>query len=335
MNDYPRDLFGYGQHPPHAHWPDEARIAVNFVVNVEEGGEHNILHGDSHSEFHLSETPTQPLMGARNLIIESFFEYGSRAGFWRLMRLFGERGVHFTAFAVGMAIERNPEAARAMLEAGHEIATHGYRWIDYKHIPPEIERDHILRSIAIHQTVLGTRPLGFYQGRCSVNSRRLCVEEGGFVYDADSYADDLPYWCLDYGRPHLVVPYTSDATDMKFQTTTGSFSCGDQFFAYLKDSFDCLYAEGETAPKMMSVALHTRIIGRPGRVQSLARFLDYVLSHDRVWVARRIDIARHWIATHPPPGVPASQSASAPAARPLRSARKPPRVARSSVRSHG
>ena len=338
IGSYPRDLVGYGAQPPDPRWPGGARVAVNFVINVEEGGEHCILHGDSHSESHLSETPTQPLMGQRNLIIESFFEYGSRAGFWRLMRLFAERRLHFTAFAIGMAIERTPDAARAMVEAGHEVATHGYRWIDYQHLPPEVEREHIRRTVAIHEAVLGERPLGFYQGRCSVNSRRLCVEEGGFLYDADSYADDLPYWCLDYGRPHLVVPYTSDANDMKFQTTTGSFSCGDQFFNYLKDSFDCLYAEGETAPKMMSVALHTRIIGRPGRVQSLARFLDYILSHDRVWVARRVDIARHWIAHHPPDAAAnetLSRSASTPAAR-----RRPPaapraRAARNSARSRG
>jgi allantoinase len=275
-------------------------------------------------------------LGARNLIIESFFEFGSRAGFWRIMRLFRERNLRFTAFAIGMAIERNQQAAKAMAEAGHEVATHGYRWIDYTHVPAEIEREHIRRTIEIHEEVLGERPLGFYQGRCSINSRRLCVEEGGFLYDADSYADDLPYWCMDYGRPHLIVPYTSDVTDMKFQTTTGSFSCGDQFFNYLKDSFDCLYAEGEFAPKMMSVALHTRIIGRPGRFQSLVRFLDYVLAHDRVWVARRIDIARHWISTHPPKATSEEPSGSErrPPAR-LRSAAQASRESRNSVGSHG
>jgi putative urate catabolism protein len=299
-NKYPRDLIGYGATPPDPKWPGNARIAVQFVLNVEEGGEHNILHGDRHSEYHLSETPTEPLMGSRNVIIESFYEYGSRAGFWRIMRLFKERELHFTAFVVGMALQRNQEAGRAMLAAGHEIATHGYRWIDYKHMPPDVEREHILTTIEIHKEILGERPLGFYQGRCSVNSRSLCVEEGGFLYDSDSYADDLPYWCLDYGRPHLIIPYTSDVTDMKFQTTTGSFSCGDQFFNYLKDSFDCLYAEGSTAPKMMSVAMHTRILGRPGRVQSLARFLDYIQGHDSVWIPRRIDIARHWIEHHSP-----------------------------------
>lgn len=240
-------------------------------------------------------------MGARNLIVESFYEYGSRAGFWRLMRLFQDRRLPFTAFAVGMALERNQEAARAMLEAGHEIATHGYRWIDYQHVPAEVERAHIEKSIEIHQRVLGERPLGFYHGRCSVNFRRLCVEGGGFRYDSDSYADDLPYWCEDHGRPHLIVPYTSDVTDMKFQTTTGSFSCGDQFFNYLKDTFDCLYQEGAASPKMMSVAMHSRILGRPGRIQSLARFIDYVLEHDKVWVPRRVDIARYWIEHHPAP----------------------------------
>jgi putative urate catabolism protein len=299
MSGYPRDLAGYGNTPPDPQWPGKARIAVQFVLNIEEGGEHSVLHGDAHSEYHLSETPAQPLMGMRNMIIESFYEYGSRVGFWRIMRLFADRGVHFTAFAVGMAIERNPSAARAMLAAGHEVATHGYRWVDYKFFSPEQELEHIRRTVTIHERLLGERPLGFYQGRCSENSRRLCVEEGGFLYDADSYADDLPYWTYDHGRPHLVVPYTSDTSDMKFQTTTGSFSTGNQFFEYLKDAFDCLYAEGSFAPKMMSVALHSRIIGRPGRFQSLQRFLDYVLGHEKVWIARRIDIARHWIALHP------------------------------------
>jgi peptidoglycan/xylan/chitin deacetylase (PgdA/CDA1 family) len=205
-----------------------------------------------------------------------------------------------TAFMIGMALERNPEAGLALVEHGHEVATHGYRWIDYKFLPAEVEREHILKTIDIHKRILGERPLGFYQGRCSVNSRRLCVEEGGFIYDADSYADDLPYWNNDYGRSHLVVPYTSDVTDMKFQTTTGSFSCGDQFFNYLKDTFDWFYREGEYVPRMMSVAMHSRIVGRPGRIQSLARFLDHIAGREKVWVARRIDIAQHWIKTHPP-----------------------------------
>jgi putative urate catabolism protein len=301
MEHYPRDLHGYGAVPPDPQWPGKAQIAVQFVLNTEEGGEHNVLHGDAHSEYHLSETPAEPLYGARNLIIESFYEYGSRAGIWRLLRLFEDRGLSFTAFAVGMALERNQDSARAMLEAGHEIATHGYRWIDYKHVPEEVEREHIHKTIEIHERILGERPLGFYQGRCSENSRRLCVEAGGFLYDSDSYADDLPYWSVDYDRPHLIVPYTSDVTDMKFQTNTGSFSCGDQFFNYLKDTFDCLYEEGAHSPKMMSVAMHSRILGRPGRIQSLARFIDYILEHDKVWVPRRIDIARHWIEHHPAP----------------------------------
>lgn len=302
MEYYPRDLYGYGPVPPDPKWPDKARIAVQFVLNVEEGGEHNILHGDQHSEYHLSETPAEPLMGARNPIVESFYEYGSRAGFWRMMRLFQDRGLKFTAFAVGMALERNPESGLAMIKAGHEVATHGYRWINYKDVPEEVEREHIHRSIMIHEKVLGERPFGFYHGRCSMNSRRLCVEAGGFLYDSDSYADDLPYWCLDYDRPHLIVPYTSDVTDMKFQTTTGSFNCGNQFFNYLKDTFDWLYLEGAHSPKMMSVAMHTRILGRPGRIQSLAKFLDYVLEFDRVWIPRRVDIARHWIEHHPATG---------------------------------
>ncbi len=296
---YPRDLEGYGANPPHARWPNDARIAVQFVLNVEEGGENSILHGDTHSEAHLSETIAQPLEGQRNLIVESFYEYGARAGFWRILRLFEKYRMPFTCFAVGMAIERTPAVARAMRDAGHEIATHGWRWINYQNVPEEVERAHIRRAIEAHEAVIGERPLGFYAGRLSAASRKLCIE-AGFLYDADSYADDLPYWTAEHGRPHLVVPYTSDVTDMKFQTTTGSFSCGDQFFNYLRDSFDCLYDEGAERPKMMSVAMHSRILGRPGRIQSLARFLDYISEKDAVWVARRIDIAQHWIKCHPP-----------------------------------
>lgn len=298
--DYPRDLHGYGRHPPHAAWPGGARIAVQFVLNVEEGGEHCILHGDTHSEAHLSESVAVPLEGRRNLIVESFYEYGARAGFWRIMRLFEKHSMRFTCFAVGMALQRTPEAARAMRDAGHEVATHGWRWINYLNVPESVEREHIRLCIRTHEDLLGERPLGFYAGRLSASSRKLAMEEG-FLYDADSYADDLPYWAREFDKPHLVVPYTSDATDMKFQTTTGSFVCGDQFFNYLKDTFDCLYEEGAEAPKMMSVAMHSRILGRPGRIQSLARFMEYIARHDKVWVARRIDIARHWIAHHPAP----------------------------------
>lgn len=297
---YPRDLKGYGQHPPHAQWPNDARIAVQFVINYEEGGENCILHGDPTSEAFLSESiGAQPLWGVRNLNMESFYEYGSRAGFWRLYRLFGDRQIPVTVYAVAMAMQRNPEAIAAMLEADWEIASHGYRWIDYQYVGIDTEREHIRRAVEIHTQVAGSRPAGFYQGRLSPNTRRLVVEEGGFLYDADSYADDLPYWNYDYGKPHLVIPYTLDNNDMRFATYQG-FNSGNQFFAYLRDAFDVLYGEGETAPKMMSIGLHCRLVGRPGRTAALARFLDYVQQHERVWLCRRVDIARHWHQTHPP-----------------------------------
>jgi putative urate catabolism protein len=231
--------------------------------------------------------------------IESIYEYGSRAGFWRLHRMFTQRGIPVTVYGVAMALERNPEAVAAMMEADWEIASHGYRWIDYKYFGEESEREHLHKAIAIHTRVTGSRPLGWYTGRNSPNTRRLVVEEGGFLYDADSYADDLPYWVHDYGKPHLVIPYTLDNNDMRFATTQG-FNSGDQFFAYLRDAFDVLYAEGATAPKMMSVGLHCRLVGRPGRAATLARFLDYVQQHERVWLCRRIDIARHWHEHHQP-----------------------------------
>lgn len=297
---YPRDLVGYGQNPPHPHWPDDARIALQFVINYEEGGENCILHGDPSSEAFLSETVgAVPLMGVRNLNMESMYEYGSRAGFWRLHRLFTERGLPLTVYAVAMALERNPAAGKAMVEAGWEVASHGYRWIDYQYVGEAIEREHIHKAIEIQLDMIGSRPLGFYQGRLSPNTRRLVVEEGGFLYDADSYADDLPYWVYDYGHPHLVIPYTLDTNDMRFATYQG-FNSGEQFFTYLRDAFDVLYAEGETAPKMMSVGLHCRLTGRPGRAAALARFLDYVQSHGRVWICRRVDVARHWRTHHPP-----------------------------------
>lgn len=296
---YPRDLIGYGAHPPHPRWPGEARVAVQFVVNYEEGAENCVLHGDAASEAFLSEiVGAQPLPGARNMNMESLYEYGSRAGFWRLMRLFGDRGLPFTCYAVGMAIERNPDAARAMAAEGHEVASHGYRWIDYQNIGIDREREDLRRAIEAQTRILGSRPLGWYLGRCSPNTRRLVAEEGGFLYDADSYADDLPYWDASHGRPQLIVPYTLDANDMRFATAQG-FNSGDQFLAYLKDSFDLLYAEGESAPKMMSVGLHCRLAGRPGRAAALARFMDHVLEHEKVWVCRRIDIARHWHRAHP------------------------------------
>ena len=295
---YPRDLIGYGQNPPHPQWPNQARLALQFVINYEEGGENCILHGDPASEAFLSETVgAAPLLGVRNINMESMYEYGSRAGFWRLHRLFTQRNLPVTVYAVAMALERNPDAGKAMVDAGWEVASHGYRWIDYQYVGEDTEREHIRKAIDIHTQVIGSRPLGFYQGRLSPNTRRLVVEEGGFLYDADSYADDLPYWNLDHGRPHLVIPYTLDNNDMRFATYQG-FNSGDQFFTYLKDAFDVLYAEGETAPKMMSVGLHCRISGKPGRAASLGRFLDYVMEHKDVWVCRRMEIANHWHAHH-------------------------------------
>ena len=301
---YPRDLVGYGRTPPHPHWPGKARIAVQFVLNYEEGGENCILHGDAASEAFLSEiTTAQPIQGARNMNMESIYEYGSRVGVWRLMRLFEERGLPFTSFAVGMAIERYPELAQAMIEAGHEVASHGYRWVDYQHVEIAREREDLQRAIAVHTAITGSRPLGWYLGRCSPNTRQLVAEEGGFSYDADSYADELPYWDHTHaarrsGRPQLIVPYTLDANDMRF-ATPGGFSTGEDFYNYLHDSFDMLYAEGEHAPRMLSVGLHCRLAGRPGRAASLARFLDHIQQHDRVWICRRIDIARHWHDHHP------------------------------------
>jgi len=291
---YPRDLIGYGRTPPDPQWPGHARIAVQFVINYEEGSENNILHGDPASEAFLSETiGAQPLPGVRNMNMESVYEYGTRAGFWRLYRLFTERRLAVTVYAVAMALERHPDAASAMLEAGWEIASHGYRWIDYQYIGIETEREHMQQAIAIQTRLTGSRPLGWYTGRNSPNTLRLVVEEGGFVYCADSYADDLPYWHDQYGKPQLIVPYTLDANDMRFGTYQG-FNAGDQFYTYLKDTFDMLYQEGASAPKMMSIGLHCRLAGRPGRATALARFLDYVSGHDQVWVTRRIDIARHW-----------------------------------------
>ena len=297
---YPRDLIGYGQNPPHPQWPNHARLALQFVINYEEGGENCILHGDPASEAFLSETVgAASLPGVRNINMESMYEYGSRAGFWRLHRLFTQRNLPVTVYAVAMALERNPTAGKAMVEAGWEVASHGYRWIDYQYVGEDTEREHIRKAIEIHTQVIGSRPLGFYQGRLSPNTRRLVVEAGGFLYDADSYADDLPYWNQDYGRPHLVIPYTLDNNDMRFATYQG-FNSGDQFFTYLKDAFDVLYAEGETTPKMMSVGLHCRLSGRPGRAAALGRFLDYVMQHQEVWVCRRVEIAQHWHGHHRP-----------------------------------
>lgn len=295
-----RDLVGYGASPPHAQWPGGARIAVQFVVNYEEGGERSVLHGDRESEAFLSDmVGAAPVTDARAMAMESLYEYGSRAGFWRLHRLFTAHDVPVTVFGVASAMAQNPDAVAAMKAARWEIASHGLRWIDYQHIPEAVERRHIADAVALHTTLTGERPLGWYQGRTSPNTARLVAEEGGFLYDADSYADDLPYWDRRHGSAQLVVPYSLDANDMKMVALHG-FTHGGDFLAYLKDTFDTLYAEGATAPKMMSIGLHGRIAGRPGRAQAVARFIDHVRTHDDVWIARRIDIARHWLATHPP-----------------------------------
>jgi len=298
---YPRDLVGYGRTPPDAKWPGGAAVAVQFVINYEEGGENSILHGDPASEAFLSEiVGAAPWPGQRHMNMESIYEYGSRAGFWRLWRLFTARRVPVTVYAIAHAMQRHPEAVAAMRKAGWEIATHGLKWIEYKDFSEADERAHILEAIRIHTEVAGERPLGFYQGRCSTHTTRIVMEKGGFLYSSDSYADDLPYWIEGPRGPHLIVPYTLDANDMRFATAQG-FNSGDQFFAYLKDSFDMLYEEGRAgAPKMMSVGLHCRLVGRPGRAAALARFLDYVQAKSGVWLCRRVDIARHWQATHPP-----------------------------------
>ena len=294
IKDYPRDMVGYGAHPPHPQWPGDARIAVQFVVNYEEGGENNILHGDEASEAFLSEiVGADARKGVRHMNMESIYEYGSRAGFWRLHRMFTDRAMPVTVFGVATALEKNPEAVEAMRQAGWEIASHGLKWIEHQYMSIERERLQMEEAMRLHEAATGERPLGWYTGRTSENSRELTAEIGGFLYNADSYADELPYWETTAHGPQLIVPYTLDANDMRFATNQG-FNSGDQFFAYLRDSFDVLYAEGEAAPKMMSVGLHCRLVGRPGRAAALARFLDYVQSHDAVWVATRADIARHW-----------------------------------------
>ena len=300
-DSYPRDLVGYGREPPDPRWPGEARIAVQFVLNYEEGGENCILHGDAASEAFLSEiTGAQPLEGVRHMNMESIYEYGSRAGFWRLWRLFTARRLPLTVYGVATALARNPPAVAAMPEAGWEIASHGLKWIDPQHMDRDEERRQIQAAIRLHTEVTGARPLGWYTGRNSPNTLALVVEAGGFLYTADSYADDLPYWVTVDGKRQLVIPYTLDANDMRFAIQAG-FTTGDQFLTYLKDSFDVLYAEGRGgAAKMMSIGLHCRLAGRPGRTAALARFLDHIAAHDKVWVCRRVDIARHWHEHHAP-----------------------------------
>ena len=299
MTGYPRDLIGYGAHPPHPRWPGDARVALQIVLNYEEGAENSVLHGDRTAETFLSDIIGAEAYPARHLSVESLYEYGSRAGVWRLLREFERRKIPITVFGVAMALERHPQLTAAMVVAGHEIACHGWRWISYQEIDEATERADMQRAVAAIERLTGARPLGWYTGRDSQNTRRLVAEYGGFLYDSDSYADDLPYWVTAAGKPHLVVPYTLDANDMRFATAQG-FNSGDQFYAYLRDTFDVLYAEGATTPKMMSVGLHCRIAGRPGRFAALQRFLDHVMKHDRVWVCRRVDIARHWHQRHPP-----------------------------------
>jgi len=299
---YPRDLVGYGRNPPHVQWPGNGRIAVQFVLNYEEGSENCVLHGDKGSEQFLSEIIGAQTFEARHLSMESIYEYGSRAGVWRILREFERRNLPLTIFGVSMALERHPDVTAAFVELGHEIACHGWRWIHYQNIDEATEREHMRIAIDIIKRMTGDAPLGWYTGRDSPNTRRLVVEHGGLLYDADYYGDDLPFWTevqVSGGQrtPHLIVPYTLDSNDMRFASPQG-FNTGDQFFAYLKDSFDVLYAEGEDRPKMLSIGMHCRLLGRPGRFKALQRFLDHVEKHDRVWVCRRVDIARHWIDKH-------------------------------------
>lgn len=300
---YPRDLIGYGRTPPQANWPGRARIAVQFVLNYEEGGENCVLHGDAGSEQFLSELFNAASYPERHLSMEGIYEYGSRVGVWRFLREFERRGLPMTIFGVSMALERHPELTAAFRELGHEIACHGWRWIHYQNVPEEVEREHMRIGMEIIERLTGERALGWYTGRDSPNTRRLVADYGGFLYDSDYYGDDLPFWTAVQKTdgetvPHLVVPYTLDTNDMRFALPQG-FSHGDEFFEYLRDAFDVMYAEGEERPAMMSIGMHCRLLGRPGRFRALQRFLDHIEKHDRVWVCRRVDVARHWIEHHP------------------------------------
>ncbi len=308
----PRDLIGYGENPPHAQWPGNARIAVQFVLNYEEGAENSVLHGDAGSEQFLSEMASPPSFAARHLSMESIYEYGSRVGVWRLLREFERRGLPLTVFGVAMALERHPELTQALVELDHEIACHGWRWIHYQNIDEATEREHMRIAMQTIEQLTGERPLGWYTGRDSPNTRRLVADFGGFDYDSDYYGDELPFWTRvtrsdGSSVPHLIVPYALDTNDMRFALPQG-FATGDDFFSYLRDSFDVLYAEGAESPKMLSIGMHCRLLGRPGRFKALQRFLDHVESHDRVWVCKRIDIARHWRTHFPAPA--ADQGAS-------------------------
>jgi len=296
---YPRDLVGYGPRPPTVRWPHDARLAVSIVLNYEEGGENCVLHGDAHSESVLTDVGGDPLPNARNLNVESTFEYGSRVGFWEIMRILRERRVDATIFAVGMALERNPEAAAQMADSGFEVACHGQRWIDYQFVAEAVERADMERNIEVITRLIGKRPVGWYTGRPGPNTRRLVVETGGFLYDSDAYNDDLPYWSRDAARPHLIVPYTFDCNDSRLQRG-GDFATGDDFFSYCRDAFDWMYRLGtEGRPRMMTIGLHARIIGRPGRIGALVRLLDHIQRHEGVWLCNRQSLARYWISQHP------------------------------------
>jgi putative urate catabolism protein len=304
-SNYPRDLIGYGRNPPHANWPGKARVAVQFVLNYEEGGENCVLHGDPGSEQFLSELFNAASYPERHMSMEGIYEYGSRVGGWRILREFERRGLPLTIFGVSTALERNPEMTAAFRELGHEIACHGWKWIHYQGVDEAIEREHMRIGMEIIERLTGERALGWYTGRDSPNTRRLVADYGGFLYDSDYYGDDLPFWTQvektdGSTTPHLIVPYTLDTNDMRFSLPQG-FSHGDEFFEYLRDAFDVMYAEGEERPAMMSVGMHCRLLGRPGRFRALQRFLDHIEKHDRVWVCRRVDVARHWIEHHPHP----------------------------------
>ena len=290
----PRDMVGYGSKDKKIRWPNNARIAVQIVLNYEEGAENCVLNGDKNSEVFLSEIiGAQPVKG-RHINMESLYEYGSRRGFWRLHKIFKEKKIPITIFGVGMALAKNPQICKALKSSNYEVASHGWRWIDYQNIKKSEEKKHMKMAINIHTKIFGERPLGWYTGRCSPNTRDLVFEDGGFLYDSDSYSDDLPYWETRNNKKQLIIPYTLDNNDMRFATNQG-FNTGDHFYSYLKDSFDALYEEGKTHPKMMSVGLHCRIIGKPGRIQALKKFLDYIKKHKNVWICKRVDIAKHWI----------------------------------------
>ena len=296
--NYPRNMIGYGSKQNKIVWPKNAKLALQIVLNYEEGAENCVLHGDKHSETFLSEIiGAKPIKG-RHMNMESFYEYGSRRGFWRLHKLFSEKKIPITIFGVAMALKRNPEICEAIKNGNYEVASHGWRWIDYQNIKKSVEKKHMQLSINTIKKIFGKRPLGWYTGRCSPNTRDLVFKEGGFLYDSDSYSDDLPYWEYRKNKKQLIIPYTLDNNDMRFATNQG-FNSGDQFYTYLKDSFDALYEEGKTDPKMMSVGLHCRLIGRPGRIQALKKFLDYVLKFKDIWICKRVDIAKHWIKNYP------------------------------------